>query len=88
MCVQIKMHFGCQIVKPLLIGNSLMMKESEAQVKKSVANNIEDKLRKRLLEAMQFKVSKLQLTMQVSDADTEHERDQAAFATRIQDVMR
>ena len=39
-CVQIKMSFGCQIVKSLLLGNSFVLKESENVVYNTVRNNI------------------------------------------------
>lgn len=82
------MSFGCQIVKSLLIGNSFVLKESEGAVLTTVRNTITDKLRKRLLEAMQFKVSKVQLARQLEEADDSKDKEQAAFASQIQDVMR
>lgn len=51
--VNIKMHFGLQITKSLIIGSQILKNESQTQIELTVALFIKDVLRNRLLEAME-----------------------------------
>jgi hypothetical protein len=51
--INIKFHFGIQITKPLLIGTSILISETEESIKNTVDRFFKNKLREKLLLEME-----------------------------------